>query len=663
MFSTGSQRAPVDIAFVSMPFGPLGQPSIGLSLLRAALPPSVRSTIFYFTIDFAERVGTHLYDLVADGFPETTALVGEWLFARDVYGADALAEQRYVDEILRGDRFKSVRFDATPKRAEFVDSVRAAAEHVPTFLDECTERILAAQPRIVAFTTVFQQSLASIALARRIKLRDPSVTVVFGGANCEGIMGVQLVRSFACIDAAVSGEGEIVFPQIAAAVLERCAVPDDLAGVSTRANVADLDACGIGNAPGVAHMDDLPVPRYDDFIEQYTASSFAAEKKPMLLFETSRGCWWGERNHCTFCGLNGATMKFRSKSQARALAELGELTARYAPYGVDKVAAVDNILDTAYFREFLPALAERRSGFELFYEVKANMRREQVVLLKQAGVTVIQPGIESLSTHVLTVMRKGVRAIQNVQLLKWCKELGISANWNLLFGFPAEDPADYAEMARMLPHVMHLRPPVGAADIRLDRFSPNFDHAEASGFRDLAPYPAYDHVYPLDETARRNLAYFFTFTYADGRDVQAYTREVREHVDTWKREYESSDLLWIDEGARLLLLDTRPFASAPITQLRGLARELLLRCDEVRSFDDLRAHAAQALPQRPLSDDALRAALGALESSGYLMREKNLYLSLAIAHGTYPLMKSSVERFKERVRERREALAASPSAA
>ena len=40
------------------------------------------------------------------------------------------------------------------------------------------------------------------------------------------------------------------------------------------------------------------------------------------FFETSRGCWWGERMHCTFCGLNGATMSYRSKSPRRAVDEL-----------------------------------------------------------------------------------------------------------------------------------------------------------------------------------------------------------------------------------------------------------------------------------------------------------------------------------------------------
>lgn len=38
-------------------------------------------------------------------------------------------------------------------------------------------------------------------------------------------------------------------------------------------------------------------------------ASFAS----LLVLEGARGCWWGEKHHCTFCGLNGSLMKFRSK--------------------------------------------------------------------------------------------------------------------------------------------------------------------------------------------------------------------------------------------------------------------------------------------------------------------------------------------------------------
>ena len=53
---------------------------------------------------------------------------------------------------------------------------------------------MAHRPRVVGFTTTFHQTCASLAVARRLKaLPDPPL-VVFGGANCEGEMGVQMLR-------------------------------------------------------------------------------------------------------------------------------------------------------------------------------------------------------------------------------------------------------------------------------------------------------------------------------------------------------------------------------------------------------------------------------------------------------------------------------------
>jgi magnesium-protoporphyrin IX monomethyl ester (oxidative) cyclase len=61
----------------------------------------------------------------------------------------------------------------------------------------------------------------------------------------------------------------------------------------------------------------------------------------MLLLETSRGCWWGAKQHCTFCGLNGGAMAFRSKSAERVVEEIRYLRDRY---GVESLSVVDNIL-------------------------------------------------------------------------------------------------------------------------------------------------------------------------------------------------------------------------------------------------------------------------------------------------------------------------------
>ena len=111
-----------------------------------------------------------------------------------------------------------------------------------------------------------------------------------------------------------------------------------------------------------------------------------------ILFETSRGCWWGERSHCTFCGLSDATMPFRGKSARRAVDELVHLTNRYPGCAV---VGVDSIWNVRAFDDFLPELVARRLDVELFYEVKANLKKAQVRLLRDAGVRVIQPGIRA----------------------------------------------------------------------------------------------------------------------------------------------------------------------------------------------------------------------------------------------------------------------------
>ncbi len=92
--------------------------------------------------------------------------------------------------------------------------------------------------------------------------------------------------------------------------------------------------------------------------------------------------------HCTFCGLNGSSMAFRSKSPGRVLAEIRELEARY---GCSRFETVDNILDMDYFKNVLPALAAdaadgTRSGGSSTRS-RPTCGASQVELLRQRGST------------------------------------------------------------------------------------------------------------------------------------------------------------------------------------------------------------------------------------------------------------------------------------
>ena len=630
------------VILVTMPFGPLNLPSIGLSLLRGELNRElIPARIEYLTLPFAAMIGPKLYTDIADGKPSTCHLVGEWVFAGSLFEQSAEQTFRYVEQLLRGSGSACGVDEESqlPTADEFVEAVLHARAVAAPFLDEYADRLAASHPRIVGFTSVFQQQLASLALAKRLKERDPDVVILFGGANCEGVMGREVIRRFPFVNAVVSGEADVVLPDLVRDVLEGRSY-DSHPGVFTASQLL-MDPAE--STPRLENMDDLPFVDYADFFEQAAAAEKIPTDNLQLLFEASRGCWWGAKQHCTFCGLNGATMAFRSKSAERALNELRTLSARHPGRHIQ---VVDNILDMRYFRDLIPALAEESTDLHLFFEVKANLRKDQLLALWNAGIRVIQPGIESLSTPVLRLMRKGITGIQNVQLLKWCKELGIRPSWNLIWGFPGESPSDYEAMARLMPQLVHLPPPTAASPLRLDRFSPLFEQASEFGITDVVPVPAYCYIYSgLPSEAVRNLAYYFGYSYARPQHVSRYTFGLPDLVKRWQAEYRASDLLFNRVGERLLVWDLRPGSENPVTVLTGSAMAIYEQCDSLHSLDYLARQLAEF--GQPASPQYVTDLTAPLVARGLLMAEDDKLLSLAIPWGTYLPSSEARQRFDD----------------
>jgi ribosomal peptide maturation radical SAM protein 1 len=634
--ASNSGQAPstaVPVILVTMPFGPLPLPSIGLTLLKKMLAKKgIDSSIQYLTIPYSRLIGPKIYSRIANGRPTTCHLVGEWIFSAALFEQSEDQERAYVSQLLRGEVNPCTPEDGHRfvESDEFVQAVQIARANVPEFLDSCVDRLMAHGPRLVGFTSVFQQQVASLALAKRLKDDHPGFFTVFGGANCEGVMGAEVVRQFDFVDAVVSGEGEVAFPELVVRVLSGLAF-DDIPGVFTAKNVKGITSSAgrLRNAPSIGNIDNLPYVGYDDFFEQAECLDSHTKEQLQLLFETSRGCWWGDKQHCTFCGLNGANMSFRSKSSDRALDELKYLCAKHSGR---RIHVVDNILDIRYFNDFIPALAAENLSVDLFYEVKANLKKEHLRALVKAGIRTIQPGIESLSTAVLMRMRKGVTAIQNVQLLKWCKELGLRPSWNIIWGFPGEDPDDYDQMTGLVAQLVHLPPPTAAGPVRLDRFSPLFDDSSSFGFSAVWPVPAYRHIYSgLPVEAVNNLAYYFGYSCARRRPLGAYTADLMKQVTYWHHEYLYSDLIVADKGNRLLVWDLRPNSKTVFTVITGSACAVYRECDAYHSCQ----HLADAL-NRENNDNGRFTAMDVhslmrpLLDRGLVMREGEYYLSLAI---------------------------------
>src|SRR5208282_1566145 len=183
-----------------MPFVSLARPAIGISLLKARLAEEgLECAIGYGSLFFAEWIGQTSYDLILDRI-SPAMFAGDWVFSQWLFpGRDQSTYQATLRQQLN-------------ENEEDFSRMMAIVEQTGLFLEACLDRFQVNKFEIIGFTTTFEQNLASLALARLIKDRYPQKTIVFGGGNCEGVMGMELHRRFPWIDYVCSGEADNSFP-------------------------------------------------------------------------------------------------------------------------------------------------------------------------------------------------------------------------------------------------------------------------------------------------------------------------------------------------------------------------------------------------------------------------------------------------------------------
>ena len=429
----------MDVCLVSMPYAALERPSIALGLLTAELRGAGISVgARYASLDFAAWIGMHAYDGVLNS--RTTLFIGEWTFAAAAFPEMSVVDDGYLAEIASEmAQGRAAALDTDP--ATLLLTLRGEAER---FTNDLAGEIVALHPRIVGCTSTFQQHTASLALLRAIRARDDSIITMIGGTNCESAMGVAAARAFPWVDYVVSGEADEIIVPFVRELLEHGR------GITPPVGVIDLATAQRRDIESprasVWSMDAIPTPDYDDYFTALERSPLRDAIVPAVVVETSRGCWWGAKSHCTFCGLNGGNMSYRAKSPARAVEEFHRLATRY---GVRRFTVVDNIIDMQYHESVLPGLEGH--GYDIFYETKANLRRRHMQSFSDAGVRSIQPGIESFHDEILRLLAKGNKAWMNVQLLKWASELSMEISWIFLIDVPGQRDDWYFELLSWLP--------------------------------------------------------------------------------------------------------------------------------------------------------------------------------------------------------------------
>jgi ribosomal peptide maturation radical SAM protein 1 len=609
------------VALVNMPFSYAKYPSIQLGTLSALLKSNaIPVDCHHLNVRFAHLIGVELHESIC----EKRALFGEWLFSSLLFR----------DNVKRAEYpriFKPVFEQVAQESGKPIGYFEEMATRIaPQFLTWALTAINWGRYKLVGFTSTFDQNVASLTMAKLIKDLYPEVTIVFGGANFDGEMGLEHFRAFPFIDHVVIGEGEGSFLPLVRQVLAGT-TGDYPNGVTYRQGEKILLT---PNATLFSDFSRTGPPDYDDYYHLLAELGHEAQGLDrILLYEGSRGCWWGEKHHCTFCGLNAQSMKFRAKAPQQVMQEIATLSHRYDAV---RFRLVDNIIDMAYIEEFFGKLAGNHCDLDVFIETKSNLQKNQLKTLAAGGVKCMQPGLESLSLNQLRAMDKGATPMQNIVCLKWSLYYHVTVLWNILLGFPGETNEDYRRQIELIPSLLHLQPPEATGKFWLQRFSPYFTRPHEYGVRITGPGMAYEYVYDARQIELKKIAYDFEYKLDDWPVDHHLYQELVGAIESWQRMHKSADrpfLYYSKAPSFVTIYDGRNPKAPTRRRYEGLAMSVIEICNEsAKSVEQIRTAVAG---RTGCHDAILTPILSDLTTQRVLYEERGKYFTLAIPENSY----------------------------
>lgn len=619
------------IHLIYMPFGSITHPSLALGQFKAQLQQAeIPCQVHHFNLRFAQCINFGSYETIAL-FKGVHTQVSEWLFAEAAWGRPVGPS---VDEFLDlcGEELGTI-----PKVPDVKAWLRLIREQlVPAFLDECVQKIQATgDVEVATFSCTFFQTIASLALGRRLKQVFPEVKLTYGGACFHDEMGIELIHKIPWIDAISIGETDDVIVPFFQALREN-RPPENMQGILYRHSSGEVKVSAPYQPVTAKVLDALPPPNFDDFFTDAAAVGLTAipswQQLVFLPYESSRGCWWGQKHHCSFCGLNGEGMSYRAKSAQSVLRMFEQFTERYPI--THHYRATDNVFATHYFQELLPTLKEKPFGddLQLFYEVRVTMTREQIKAMADARITCVQPGIESLANHILKLMNKGTTALQNVFFLKCCREYGILVLWNNLIRLPGETTADYAQMEEWIPRLVHFAPPPGGSPkIECHRFSPYFMDKDR-WFHHWQAAAWYKGLFPHDQIELNKVAYYFDVEWKDTLADEVFDPVV-EAVLEWIRIWRSPQPLprlsyrFTSDG-ELFIEDTR-WGRTQVFTFNAIEASVYQAIDNPTSLKQVMKK-LRGTPGEGLTSEAVGMILDRFIEAELSLYDPPFYLSIAI---------------------------------
>nr|WP_300150720.1 RiPP maturation radical SAM C-methyltransferase [Propionicimonas sp.] len=507
-----------------------------------------------------------------------------------------------------------------PTRIWLTGLLRRAVADASTIVESVVNDIVArrSMPEVVAFSiAVDSQKLPSAAIAAELRRRKFDGIIVAGGSALDDIMGKAFFTRFPEFDAVLQGEAESNWADFLRS-LDQDWRNADTPGLVRR--VRGTVTANPSTIPG--RLWKLSPGSFEPYISQ--RRSLRWDGPLVLPAESSRGCWWADVNRCTFCAVDPAAHPYRTQDPDYLADTVSREFRHHRPL---QIALTDSCMPRGEDSDVLTALRARPevTDWNLYYEVKSTLRRRQLEQFRTAGITEVQPGIESFSSDTLRDFGKGANLLQHVNFLKWCKFYGIAVTYPILYGAPTETALRLQNMATLIERIVHLPPPVQLNRLRMYRGSGYWHMRDQLEFEDIEPLACDQLGYDADGDAIEDLVFSFNYR-LDRADAVEYAHSLellRERVEKWQTSYPTSDLVYADSGAAMVVTRVE-HGSAQLQVIDDpLAMAVLRGCEEVALLARLRTRLAA-------DHEEFQRTVSRLVADNVLLEEGGRALNLAI---------------------------------
>jgi ribosomal peptide maturation radical SAM protein 1 len=622
-----NRQSQESVLLVSMPWTSLAEPCLGLALLRGVMDEQgIPCRVLHANLFLLEHLSGHTYQALAHIY-----VLNDFVFSGVLDPTVTNAQERALR--LKAREIVNPRGGLDPLRFGGSEGViqtifKLRNEIIPKWLEQWADEIASSDATLIGFTCMFDQTIASLALAKMIKARAPEKMIALGGYAVRSPTAEMLLRSNPWIDAVCVGEGEITLQDLAHASVGKISL-------SAVRGIVYRDAEGVVQEtvpPPEADLDKNPPPNFDDFFAdcKRLSDDHKIDIEVMdIPMENSRGCWWGSKGHCTFCGIKDADMAYRYRSAARTIEVMEEHHQRYK---MNAFRFSDYILPNQYYATLLPMLIERGSPYELCAEMKSNVNREQFALLAKAGFKEVQPGIESFHSDVLKKMSKGVSAAQNVFTLLLGRRYGIRIFYNIIYGFPHDIESEYEFITKMLPRLAHLDAPVTCVPVQITRWAPLAMDPDRFGIPPGPPEAHYDMLFSasyLQESGFKieDFCYYFERTFDHSIRLHQWYDRIVDFVTDWRAK-NTQQTAWLhQEGSGvadgMIIRDHRADGDEIIHELGPALAALLDFAQEPVTIAKLQASGVG-------DPDRIPYMIEQLDEMGLIFRDGNRIISLVL---------------------------------